>query len=88
MAEDRRRTLLVLTDRNDLDGQRLGTFAACEHLRSAANRDDRVTAVTDGVATLWPELQQACFAVWRRKFARLRGTAAVLAELEGLPGGP
>jgi hypothetical protein len=35
-----------------------------------------------------PELQQARFAVWRRKFARLRGTAGVLAELEGLPGGP
>jgi ureidoacrylate peracid hydrolase len=57
-------------------------------LLSAANRDYRVTAVTDGVATLWPELQQACFAVWRRKFARLRDTAAVLAELDGLPGGP
>jgi ureidoacrylate peracid hydrolase len=57
-------------------------------LLSAANRDYRVTAVTDGVATLWPELQQACFAVWGRKFARLRDTAAVLAELEGLPGGP
>jgi ureidoacrylate peracid hydrolase len=50
-------------------------------LLSAANRDYRVTAVTDGVATLWPELQQACFAIWRRKFARLRETAQVLAEL-------
>ena len=39
MAEDRRRTLLVLTDRNDLDGQRLGTFAACEHL--TPKTDDR-----------------------------------------------
>jgi ureidoacrylate peracid hydrolase len=57
-------------------------------LLSAANRDYRVTAVTDGVATLWPELQQACFTIWRRKFARLRGTAEVLAELGGLPGGP
>jgi ureidoacrylate peracid hydrolase len=57
-------------------------------LLSAANRDYRVTAVTDGVATLWPELQQACFTIWRRKFARLRDTAEVLAELEGLPGGP
>jgi nicotinamidase-related amidase len=57
-------------------------------LLSAANRDYRVTAVTDGVATLWPELQEACFTIWGRKFARLRGTAAVLAELEGLPGGP
>jgi nicotinamidase-related amidase len=56
-------------------------------LLSAANRDYRVTAVTDGVATLWPELQEACFTIWGRKFARLRGTAEVLAELEGLPGG-
>jgi len=55
-------------------------------LLSAANRDYRVTAVTDGVATLWPELQQACFTIWRRKFARLRDTAAVLAELGGLAG--
>jgi nicotinamidase-related amidase len=50
-------------------------------LLSAANRDYRVTAVTDGVATLWPELQQACFALWRRKFARLRTTVEVLSEL-------
>jgi ureidoacrylate peracid hydrolase len=50
-------------------------------LLSAANRDYRVTAVTDGVATLWPELQDACFAIWRRKFARLRTTDEVIAEL-------
>src|SRR5262245_12005479 len=50
-------------------------------LLSAANRDYRVTAVTDGVATLWPELQEACFAIWRRKFARLRDTPEVIAEL-------
>src|SRR5262249_57554628 len=48
---------------------------------SAAHRDYRVTVVTDGVATLWPELQQACFAIWRRKFARLRTTEEVLREL-------
>jgi ureidoacrylate peracid hydrolase len=56
-------------------------------LLSAANRDYRVTAVSDGVATLWPDLQQACFTIWRRKFARLRDTAEVLAEMEGLAGG-
>jgi nicotinamidase-related amidase len=50
-------------------------------LLSAANRDYRVTAVTYGVATLWPDLQEACFTVWRRKFARLRTAAEVLAEL-------
>jgi len=50
-------------------------------LMSAAARDYRVTAVTDGMATLWPELQEACFAIWRRKFARLRTTAEVVEEL-------
>jgi nicotinamidase-related amidase len=52
-------------------------------LLSAAARDYRVMAVTDGVATLWPELQEACFTIWRRKFARLRSTAEVIAELDG-----
>jgi ureidoacrylate peracid hydrolase len=51
-------------------------------LMSAASRNYRVTAVTDGVATLWPELQEACFAIWRRKFARLRTTAELVAELQ------
>lgn len=50
-------------------------------LISAASHDYRVTAVTDGVATLWPELQAACFAIWRRKFARLRTTAEMVDEL-------
>ena len=51
-------------------------------LLSAANRDYRVTAVTDGVASPWPELQQACFEIWRRKFARLRTTDEILAEIQ------
>jgi ureidoacrylate peracid hydrolase len=55
-------------------------------LLSAATRDYRVTAVTDGVATLWPALQQACFDIWRRKFARLRSTEEVLAELASFAG--
>ncbi len=37
--------------------------------------------MTTAWGTLWPELQQACFTVWRRKFARLRTTAEVLAGL-------
>ncbi len=51
---------------------------------AAANRDYRVTVVTDGVATLWPEIQQACFDIWRRKFARLRTTAQMVEELSSL----
>jgi len=50
-------------------------------LMTAANLDYRVTAVTDGVATLWPEIQHACFDIWRRKFARLRTTDEVVQEL-------
>jgi len=50
-------------------------------LMTAANLDYRVTAVTDGVATLWPDIQQACFHIWRRKFARLRTTDQVVAEI-------
>ncbi len=53
-------------------------------LLSAASRDYRVTAVTDGVATLWPEMLRACFDLWRRKFARLRTTAEVVGELNDL----
>ena len=52
-------------------------------LLSAANRDYRVTAVTDGVASPWPESQEACFAIWRRKFARLRTAEEVIAEIDG-----
>jgi ureidoacrylate peracid hydrolase len=54
-------------------------------LLSAANRDYRVTAVTDGVATLWPEMLRACFDLWGRKFARLRTTAEVVAEISDTP---
>jgi len=50
-------------------------------LTSAAVRDYRVTAITDAVATLWPELQQACFEIWQRKFARLCTTDDVMEEL-------
>ena len=52
-------------------------------LLSAANRDYRVTAVTDGVASPWPKLQEACFEIWNRKFARLRTTEEVIAEIQG-----
>ncbi|MGA2255504.1 MAG: isochorismatase family cysteine hydrolase, partial [Thermoguttaceae bacterium] len=48
---------------------------------AAANRDYRVTVVMDAVATLWPEIQQACFDIWRRKFARLRTTAQMVEVL-------
>jgi biuret amidohydrolase len=48
---------------------------------AAANRNYRVTVVTDGVATIDDTLQAACFTIWQRKFARLRTAAQVLSEL-------
>ena len=53
-------------------------------LLAAANRDYRVTVATDGLATLWPEIQQACFDIWRRKFARLRTTVQIAEESSNL----
>lgn len=50
-------------------------------LMSAASRDYRVTAVTDGMATVWAELQEACFTIWKRKFARLRTTDQLVEEV-------
>jgi ureidoacrylate peracid hydrolase len=50
-------------------------------LMSASARNYRVTAVTDGVATLWPERQQACFDIWEHKFARLGTTEEMIEEL-------
>lgn len=53
-------------------------------LMTAAMLDYRCTAVTDAVATLWPELQQACFTIWQRKYARLRTTRQMCEELASL----
>ena len=50
----------------------------------AFNREYRITVVEDGVATLWPDLQRACFAIWERKFARLLTAEAVCAEMRSL----
>ena len=53
-------------------------------LMSASARNYRVTAVTDGVATLWPERHKACLDIWQHKFARLCTTREVVAEVEAL----
>jgi ureidoacrylate peracid hydrolase len=53
---------------------------------SAATREYRVTAVTDGVASPWPERHHACLEIWRHKFARLRTAEQVVDELLSLGG--
>jgi nicotinamidase-related amidase len=55
----------------------------CVHttLCAASMRNYRVTAVTDAVATLWPNIQDACLDIWQRKFARLKTTEQMLTEI-------
>lgn len=62
----------------------LTEVCVCATVFSAAARDYGVTVATDGVAALRPELQEACFAVWRRKLARLRTTEELAEEMDSL----
>jgi nicotinamidase-related amidase len=49
---------------------------------AASSRDYRVTVATDGVATIEDDLQEACFRIWRRKFARLLACPEIISELD------
>ena len=50
-------------------------------LIAATQRNYRVTAITDGCASPWPELHEACFKIWQPKFARLKTAAEVSQEI-------
>ena len=50
-------------------------------LIAATQRNYRVTAITDGCASPWPELHEACFKIWQPKFARLKTSAEILTEM-------
>ena len=50
-------------------------------LIAASTRNYRVTAVTDGMATIHDHIHDACLQIWENKFARLKSTAELLAEL-------
>jgi nicotinamidase-related amidase len=52
-------------------------------LMSAATRNYRVTAVTDAMATIHDHIQAACLQIWQNKFARLKTTNEMLAEIGG-----
>jgi ureidoacrylate peracid hydrolase len=51
---------------------------------AAATRNYRVTAVSDGVATLDETLHEACLRIWQNKFARIRCTEELIPELDAL----
>jgi nicotinamidase-related amidase len=48
---------------------------------SATSREYRVTAVTDGITTIWPDILKATFDIFERKLARLRTAAEIQQEL-------
>jgi nicotinamidase-related amidase len=49
----------------------------------AFNREYRVTVVEDGVATLWPEIQQATLDIVRRAYGRVVPAKVVADEIAG-----
>jgi len=51
-------------------------------LIAASQLNYRVTAITDGCASPWPELHEACFKIWQPKFARLKTAADILNEMK------
>jgi nicotinamidase-related amidase len=51
-------------------------------LFSASMRDFRVTALTDCLATIWPEIQKAMLDVFGRKLARLQTSDQAISELQ------
>jgi nicotinamidase-related amidase len=51
-------------------------------LFSASIRDYRVTALTDCITTIWPNILEAVFDIWGRKFARLKTSGQIIKELK------
>jgi nicotinamidase-related amidase len=49
----------------------------------AFNREYRVTVVEDGVATLWPEIQQATLDIIGRAYGRVVGAKTVADTIAG-----
>lgn len=50
---------------------------------AASTREYRVTAITDGITTIWPDILKAVFDIFGRKLARLMTAAEAQAELSG-----
>jgi len=53
-------------------------------LKGGFHREYRITAVSDAVGTIWPNIQEACLDIWKRKFARIKTMTEVLDELDSL----
>ncbi|HEY61937.1 MAG TPA: cysteine hydrolase [Anaerolineae bacterium] len=51
-------------------------------LKSAFNRNYRITAVRDAITTIWEDVLAIMFDIWERKYARIAESDAVIAEIQ------
>lgn len=61
----------------------LADLCVAATIYAATTREYRVTAITDGITTVWPEIQRAVLDIFGRKLARLMTAAEARAELSG-----
>ena len=61
----------------------LADLCVAATIYSATSREYRVSAITDGITTIWPEIQRAVLDIFGRKLARLMTAAEAAAELGG-----
>ena len=54
-----------------------------ETVYAATTREYRVTAITDGITTIWPDILRAVFDIFGRKLARLMTASEARSELAG-----
>ncbi|MFI5369441.1 MAG: cysteine hydrolase family protein [Spirochaetia bacterium] len=64
----------------------LADLCVAATIYAASTREYRVTAITDGITTIWPDILKAVYDIFGRKLARLMTAAEAQAELRGRPG--
>ena len=61
----------------------LADLCVAATIYAASTREYRVTAITDGITTIWPDILKAVYDIFGRKLARLMTAAEAQAELRG-----
>ncbi len=61
----------------------LADLCVAATIYAASTREYRVTAITDGITTIWPDILKAVYDIFGRKLARLMTAADAQAELRG-----
>ena len=61
----------------------LADLCVAATIYAASTREYRVTAITDGITTIWPDILKAVYDIFGRKLARLLTAAEARSELGG-----